>query len=150
SSQNSRWRAVSVALCVVGLTGWSSGPTHAAAQEIALSGAGLSLFWVVPFAGMLASLAFFPIIAPNFWHRRYGLVAPFWALAFLVPFAARFGAGVAIHELAHVVLLEYLPFVILVGSLFVIAGGIFVGGALHGGPTLNVTILLIGTVLASF
>ncbi len=76
----------------------------------------------LPFAGVLASLALFPIIAPHFWHRRYGLVALFWALAFLLPFAARFGAGVAVHELAHVVLLEYLPFVILVGSLFVIAG----------------------------
>ncbi len=105
---------------------------------------------MLPFAGMLASLALFPIIAPHFWHRRYGLVALFWALAFLLPFAARFGAGVAIHELAHVALLEYLPFVILVGSLFVIAGGIFVGGALHGGPVLNGTLLLIGMVLASF
>ncbi len=150
SSQSSRWHATGLVFCLICLTGWSSGPAHAAAPKIAVNGAELSLLWVVPFAGMLASLALLPIIAPNFWHRRYGLVALFWALAFLVPFAARFGADIAIHELAHVVLLEYLPFVILVGSLFVIAGGIFVGGALHGGPILNVTILLIGTALASF
>jgi Na+/H+ antiporter NhaD/arsenite permease-like protein len=127
-------------------------PDHALAAGAGggIDGASLSLLWIIPFAGILASLAILPLVTPHFWHRRNGLVALFWALAFLLPFAARFGDGVAFHELLHVLFHEYLPFIILIGALFTIAGGIYVGGDLHGGPVLNSAILAIGTVLASF
>ncbi len=121
-----------------------------AASDAAIEGAKLSLFWVLPFAGILGSLAFLPIIAPQFWHRNYGLVALFWGLAFLVPFAAIFGAGAAFHELVHVLVLEYIPFIALIGSLFTIAGGIYVGGELRGSPKLNSMLMLAGMILASF
>ncbi len=88
-------------------------------------------------------------MAPHFWHRRYGLVALFWSFAFLAPFAVTFGRSVAFHEFVHVLMLEYIPFIVLVGALFTIAGGIYVGGDLRGSPTLNTSILFIGTALAS-
>ena len=137
----------------IGMAGAAAFPTNcawAASADKTFDGAGLSLLWVFPFAGILASLALLPLVAPHFWHRRCGLVALFWALAFLLPLAARFGAGIATHELLRVLLLEYGPFIILIGALFTIAGGIYVGGNLHGSPVLNSTILLIGTILASF
>ncbi|MFZ0569990.1 MAG: sodium:proton antiporter [Rhodomicrobium sp.] len=124
--------------------------TACAASDAAIDGAKLSLFWVLPFAGILGSLALFPIAAPHFWHRNYGLVALFWSLAFLVPFAAFFGAGSAFHELVHVLVLEYIPFIALIGALFVIAGGIYVGGDFRGSPKLNFIIMLAGTILAVF
>lgn len=145
-----RSTCIGVAIGVLCLPQLGSGPAFAAAREISVSGAGLSFVWLLPFAGMLASLALLPIIAPDFWHRRTGLIALFWALALLVPLAARFGIGAATYELAHMALLEYVPFVILIGSLFAITGGIYIGGALHGGPILNATFLVIGLILASF
>jgi Na+/H+ antiporter NhaD/arsenite permease-like protein len=121
-----------------------------AAAPSAIDGVKLSLFWLLPFAGILGSLALFPIVAPRFWHRNYGFAALFWGLSFLVPFASVFGAGAALRELVHVLIVEYIPFIALIGALFAIAGGIYVGGALRGSPGLNSTIMLIGMILASF
>src|SRR3974390_3816000 len=92
-----------------------------AAGHTAIDGAKLSLLWMLPFGGILGSLALFPMVAPQFWHRSYGLVALFWGLAFLVPFAAVFGADTAIRELVHVLIAEYVPFIALIGALFTIA-----------------------------
>jgi Na+/H+ antiporter NhaD/arsenite permease-like protein len=115
----------------------------------AVDGAHLSLRWVIPFAGVLASLAVFPLIAPHFWHRRYGLVALFWGTAFLAPFAAKFGFDAAFHTLVHALLVEYIPFIALIASLFAIAGGIYVGGELNGSPRFNCALLAVGTLCAS-
>jgi Na+/H+ antiporter NhaD/arsenite permease-like protein len=121
-----------------------------AASDAAVDGAKLSFFWVLPFAGILGSLAILPALAPHFWHRNYGKVALFWGLAFLLPFAGVFGAGAAFHEFVHVLVLEYIPFIALIGALFVIAGGIHIGGDLRGSPALNSAIMLGGMILASF
>jgi Na+/H+ antiporter NhaD/arsenite permease-like protein len=115
-----------------------------------IDGAKLSLLWMLPFAGILGSLALFPVAAPHFWHRNYGYAALFWSLAFLVPFAAVFGAGAALRELVHVLIVEYIPFIALIGALFTIAGGLYVGGGLRGSPGLNATIMLAGMILAGF
>lgn len=145
----SRWRSPFTALASLAMTPFGAKYAHAAAEQ-ALDGSKLSVFWVAPFAGILLSLALFPVIAPNFWHRRYGLVALFWGAAFLLPFAATFGMNVAFQEFVHVLLLEYLPFIVLIGALFIISGGIYVGGNLRGSPSLNTSILFLGTILASF
>ncbi len=114
-----------------------------------MNGADLGLLWVIPFAGMLLSIALFPLIAPTFWHYHFGKVAAFWSLAFLLPFAAHDGIGHVSHDLLHTLLTEYLPFIILLLALFTVAGGIAVRGNLHGSPGVNVAILGIGTLLAS-
>jgi Na+/H+ antiporter NhaD/arsenite permease-like protein len=123
----------------------------APAQAAAIDGSQLTLFWALPFAGILLSIALFPLIAPSFWHHHYGKIAAFWALAFLLPFALlQGGAGGAAHIVLEVALHEYLPFTILLLSLFVIAGGVRLTGNLHGSPSLNTGILAAGTVLASW
>lgn len=109
----------------------------------------LSLIWGLPFAGMLLSIALLPLLASHFWHHHYGKVAAFWALAFLIPYAAIHGVGHAAHDLVHAALLEYLPFIILLFALFTISGGLLVIGNLHGSPTTNTTLLGVGTFLAS-
>lgn len=115
-----------------------------------LDGGELGLIWVAPFAGILLSIAIFPLVAPHFWHHNFGKISAFWAAAFLIPFTVVFGASIAVFEVIHVLLLEYIPFIILLLSLFTVAGGVRVRGHLVGSPTLNVGILLIGTVIASW
>jgi Na+/H+ antiporter NhaD/arsenite permease-like protein len=109
----------------------------------------LGLVWIVPFAGILLSIALLPLVASAVWHHHYGKVALFWALAFVIPFLAQFGVNLTIDTLLHTLLLEYIPFMVLIGALFVISGGIFVSGNLHGSPRVNTTLLAIGTGLAS-
>lgn len=123
-------------------------PSWALAAEI--DGGQLSVLWGVPFAGMLLSIALVPLVAPHFWHRHFGKLTAAWALAFLLPFAAVFGAGAALANLVHALLAEYLPFVILLTALYTVSGGIYVRGNLKGSPGLNTAILAIGAVLASF
>ncbi len=52
--------------------------------------------------------------------------------------------------LNHAVLMEYVPFIVLLFSLYVIAGGIVVRGDLRATPTVNTAIIGTGSVLASF
>lgn len=115
-----------------------------------LDGSALNLLWIIPFVGVLLSIAIFPLAAPDFWHHHFGKVSAFWALAFLVPFFLRFGFDLTLYELLHVSLLEYIPFIILLLSLFTVAGGIRLKGSLVGTPIVNTGMLALGTVLASF
>jgi Na+/H+ antiporter NhaD/arsenite permease-like protein len=126
-----------------------SGVANAAASTGAFDGAGLSRLWGIPFAGILLSLALWPLFAPDFWHHHYGKITAAWSIAFVVPFAAVFGAGEALHHVVHALLLEYLPFVILLFTLYTIAGGIALRGTLVGTPALNTGMIALGTVLAS-
>jgi Na+/H+ antiporter NhaD/arsenite permease-like protein len=115
-----------------------------------LDGSTLSPLWGVPFAGLLLSIALLPLLAPSFWHHHYGKVSAAWALGFLLPFAAVFGLPLASAQLVHALAAEYIPFIILLTALFVVAGGIHIRGNLRGAPGLNTAILAIGAVLASF
>ena len=120
---------------------------RAAAAEV--DGASMALWWGVPFAGMLLSIALMPLLAPAVWHHHYGKIALGWALAFMLPFTAVFGAGAAGGALVHTLLAEYIPFIVLLTALFTAAGGIYVRGNLHGSPGLNTALLAIGAGLAS-
>lgn len=125
--------------------------SSAAAAETTslLNGAALSAAWVVPFIGILLSIALVPLTAPNFWHHHFGKTSAFWSLAFLVPFAASYGVNLTLQEVFYTLLAEYLPFIILLVALFTVAGGINIRGNLHGTPALNTGLLGLGTVLAS-
>ncbi|SAK76399.1 Na+/H+ antiporter NhaD permease-like protein [Caballeronia calidae] len=112
-------------------------------------GATLPATWGIPFIGILFSIAVFPLVAPKVWHHHFGKIAAAWALAFLVPFALAFGIGTAGSVLVHAMLEEYVPFIILLASLYTVAGGICVHGNLHGSARLNTGLLALGTVLAS-
>ncbi|MDR2127850.1 MAG: sodium:proton antiporter [Burkholderiaceae bacterium] len=130
-------------LLLLGATTW---PAQAAAG---LDGAALSAGWGLPFAALLLSIAFGPLLAPIFWHRHFGKIVAAWTLAFLLPFAWTFGASLALEMLAHALVAEYLPFILLLAALFTVSGGIYVKGNLHGSPALNTGLLAIGAALAS-
>ena len=115
-----------------------------------IPGAELSGLWALPFACMLLSIAVMPLALPRFWHHHFGKVAVFWGSAFLVPCFFVYGPAVMLYELLHTVLLEYLPFLILLFSLFTVAGGVRLTGSLVGSPLVNTGILTAGTILASW
>jgi Na+/H+ antiporter NhaD/arsenite permease-like protein len=122
----------------------------AAAHAVEFDGASLSAWWGIPFAGMLLSIAILPLAAPHLWHHHFGKISAAWALAFLLPFAIRFGPGASGAAFVHTLLSEYVPFIVLLTALFCTAGGIFIRGNLHGSPGLNVALMATGGVLASF
>jgi Na+/H+ antiporter NhaD/arsenite permease-like protein len=122
-------------------------PQPAFAAE--LDGASLSLVWALPFVGMLLSIALGPLLAPHAWERHQGKIAALWAALALVPLAIFRSPGVAVNAAAHTLLLEYIPFVLLLLALFTTAGGIVLRGNLHGSPVVNATMLAIGAALAS-
>ena len=107
-----------------------------------------SNLWALPFAGMLLSIALFPIFAANFWHHHYGKVAAVWGLLFLLPALASFGVSPTLAQVWHVMLQEYLPFLILLFTLYTVAGGVALVGNLHGGAALNTGLLALGAALA--
>ncbi|MET0518647.1 MAG: sodium:proton antiporter [Burkholderiaceae bacterium] len=114
-----------------------------------LDGRALGALWGLPFAGLLLSIALLPLAWPRLWHAHCGKIAAAWSLAFLLPFACSQGAGATYSVLAHTLLGDYLPFVILLGALFTTAGGIHLRGNLHGSPALNVALMAAGALLAS-
>ena len=110
----------------------------------------LELYWVIPFVCMLLSIAIGPLAVPHFWHHHYGKVAIFWGLAFLVPATFVLGFDLISFYAVETVLLEYLPFIILLLSLFTAAGGIRFKGNLVGTPLVNTGLLAFGTLIASW
>ena len=138
---------LALALLMAGICGVK--PTSAAEDVASLNGSALSLWWVLPFAGLLLSVAAVPQLSPGFWHKHFGKVAAAWALLFLGPFAATYGIVLAASEVLHTALGEYLPFVILLFALFVISGGIRVRGNMVGTPAVNTGMLAFGAALAS-
>ncbi len=100
-----------------------------------------------PFALLLAAIAILPLAAEHWWHpNRNKLVV-----------AAAVGLPVAIflltrpHGAAHLwhAVEEYLSFIVLLGALYVIAGGIVVTGDIAARPATNTAFLAVGAVLAS-
>lgn len=112
-------------------------------------GADLSLLWALPFAGILLSIAIFPLVAPHFYHAHFPKVSAFWALALAIPFLISF-RGTAAYELLHIYFADYFPFIILLWALYTVSGGILLRGSLSGSPQSNLVMLLVGTLIASW
>ncbi|MEM7022518.1 MAG: sodium:proton antiporter [Pseudomonadota bacterium] len=130
-----------------GHAGWAA---EGAGDALHLDGAELGLLWVLPFVGILLSIALLPLLAPIFWHHHFGKLSAAWAAAFLIPFAIRFGVPLTIVETLHTALLEYIPFIILLLALFTITGGLRVRTSMQGSARFNTGLLALGTALASW
>ncbi len=110
----------------------------------------LPLWSIIPFVGMLLSIAICPLVKPEWWEHNLFKISIFWSLLFLIPFGVAFGGKVLTFNLLEIVLLDYVPFIVLLFGLFVAAGGIALKGTLAGTPKVNLAILLIGTLLSSW
>jgi len=124
--------------------------THASAEPLD------ALWWlgVLPFAGLLAAIAVFPLLPriSHWWHsnlNRYvvSLAAAGLALAYLGVHGGAQAVGDALH---HAVPGEYVPFMSLLFALYVIAGGLRIETPFDGKPRENLTLLATGALVASF
>jgi Na+/H+ antiporter NhaD/arsenite permease-like protein len=95
------------------------------------------------FVGLLLCIAILPLINSEWWGKRYGYVS----VGLAIP-AAILVISKEWILLVHVVV-EYISFIILLGSLFVIAGGIVIRVGARGTPKLNCMFLFVGAVFAS-
>jgi Na+/H+ antiporter NhaD/arsenite permease-like protein len=104
------------------------------------------LAWALPFVGLLLSIAVLPLAAPHFWESNLHKVAVAAVLA--APVLVLY---VRAHPRALVHAAEdYVSFIVLLGGLFVISGGILLEGDLEATPRTNAAFLGAGAVLASF
>ena len=110
----------------------------------------LPIWSIVPFVGMLLSIAILPLAEGEWWESHELHVAVFWAAIFLIPFTIRFGPEITAEQLSEVIIGDYIPFITLLLGLFVVAGGIHVRGSIVGTTRNNVILLLVGSLLASF
>ena len=113
-------------------------------------GTSLPIWSCIPFACMLLSIAVIPLVKPHWWEKNMLKVAVFWSLVFLVPFGIAYGIGMLTYQLLEIIILDYIPFIVLLFGLFVTAGGIVIKGCIVGTTRSNLVMLLIGTALASW
>lgn len=114
-----------------------------------LDGSALSLLWSIPFVLILLAIATGPVLFSSIWHHHFGKITLVLTLLFIMPFTFAFGFSETLHLLAHAMVAEYIPFILLLLALYTISGGILVSGNLIGSAKLNTSILAIGTLLAS-
>ncbi len=115
-----------------------------------VDGAKLPIWSIIPFVGILLSIAIFPLVLDShFLVHHGGKMSLVWASVFAIPYLIAF-RGDAFYDILHIYLLDYIPFILLLWGLFTVAGGILVRGTLRGTPILNTFLLLIGTVIASW
>ena len=139
-----------IAVIVLLLIPYISSGGHAHAMDHDELGRHLPMWSCIPFIGMLLSIALFPLFRPHWWEKNLFNVAIFWSLVFLVPFAIAYGPYEAGYMFYEILLLDYLPFIVLLWGLFTVSGGIVLKGTLAGSPKVNLILLLIGTLLASW
>ncbi len=108
----------------------------------------IPLLSLVPFVLMLASIAVFPLFWEHFWeHNKNKLII---AIILSLPIIVFLVASNLTDKLLETMLFDYVPFIVLLGALFTITGGIFLSGDIEAKPSINTLFLAIGAVLASF
>jgi len=102
---------------------------------------------ILPFGLLLAGMALGPLLFRPWWEKHYGkTVAALGAVTagyYLLVLPA--GAGHAVAQAGR----DYLGFIALVGSLFVVSGGLHITVKGEATPSANVVFLLAGALLAN-
>jgi Na+/H+ antiporter NhaD/arsenite permease-like protein len=108
-------------------------------------GAPPALWLLAPFAILILSIAMGPLLIAPLWHRRYPLISTALAVIVIAYYLLiRRNSDPVISALE-----EYISFLALIGSLFVVSGGIRIGVAGESTPFRNVVFLLVGGLLAN-
>lgn len=104
-------------------------------------------WWSLPFLLLLACIACFPFISKHFWEHHYHHIAV--GLGLVMTLVYCFGLGAYGRHKMLETGLDYFKFIALIGSLFVVTGGILVDISGAGRPLVNTLILLAGAVIAN-
>lgn len=105
----------------------------------------VALPWVLPFVALLGSIAIMPFVAKHFWEKNYQNVS--LALGAIVVGYYLFGLSAA--KTVAETFADYISFIFLLGSLFVVSGGVVIRVHRKASPLANVAILIIGALLAN-
>lgn len=109
----------------------------------------LPLAAVLPFALMLLTIALLPLLASHWWEHNRNKAAVVVAIALPILLYLGVGLGTGGRQLLGATMLEYVSFITLLASLFVISGGVYLQGSLAGTPLANTAMIGIGAVLAN-
>lgn len=115
-----------------------------------MSHTSIPLWTLIPFVLMLLSIAVFPLVkkTEHFWeNNRNKLIV---SIILSIPVIAIFAANGMTHNIIHQVVYDYVPFIALLLSLFIVTGGIFINIDIKAKPINNTIMLAIGMILASF
>jgi len=108
----------------------------------------IPLLSMLPFVLMLGAIAILPLTWNHFWEKNKNKL--YIAIALSIPTTIYLLMNGFSHQLLHIMLFDYVPFLILLGALFTITGGIYLTGDIEAKPSTNTLFLGIGAVLASF
>ncbi len=108
----------------------------------------MPLWAIIPFVLMLLMIAVGPLLFHHWWEENKNKLIV--SLVLGIPTAIWLITQDLTHALQHQILFDYIPFIVLLGSLFVITGGIHLKGDIEAKPWINTVFLGIGAVLASF
>ena len=100
---------------------------------------------ILPFVALLATIALAPLLFPGWWARHYPKVACGLGAVTLIYYLASLGAYETVGHTA----IEYVSFIALIGSLFVVSGGIHITVKGEATPRENVILLGFGALLAN-
>jgi len=100
---------------------------------------------ILPFALLLGAMALAPLFLPAWWLRHYAKVALGLGAVTLGYYVLILHDVPRIFHTAH----DYASFILMVGSLFVVSGGIHIGVKGEATPLTNVIFLFIGAIVAN-
>ncbi len=109
-----------------------------------------NLLWTIPFLGIIFSMSFLPLIAPNFWKKHGGAIPFGWSVIYLACVAWFFGPHELLPATFEPLLSDYVSFIIQIATLYIVAGGIFIDFPNGKGPLFNTMFLFFGSILAGW
>jgi Na+/H+ antiporter NhaD/arsenite permease-like protein len=109
---------------------------------------------IIPFIAILGAIALLPLIKKtrHWWESNLNrfFIAMVCSVATIVYMILTSGSDSIGPMLNHAIMVDFIPFIVLLFSLYVISGGIYLSGDLAASPKVNVTFLAIGAGIASF
>jgi Na+/H+ antiporter NhaD/arsenite permease-like protein len=108
----------------------------------------IPLLSLLPFILMLGAIAVLPLTWNHFWEKNINklLIAILLSIPVVIFLLIN-----GFHErLIETVVFDYIPFLVLLGALFTITGGIYLTGDIEAKPWINTLFLTIGAIFASF
>ncbi len=113
----------------------------------------VTLWWALPFALLLLSIAVMPLVNAHFWHKNYpyisialGSITAVYYLFFLKDAS---GSGTAAQHAWFHEMQEYVSFIALLASLYIVSGGIVIDVKHRGSPLVNTILLANGAIIAN-
>lgn len=100
---------------------------------------------ILPFGALLAAIALAPLVCANWWARHYPKVA----LGLGAVTLGYYLFWIHAHERVEHTAIEYVSFIVLIGALFVVSGGIHITVQGEATPRANCVFLLIGAIVSN-